>query len=298
MAETVAKAVPAPHHPDLALALFDARVERVSDGSIQAVLAQGNGGQGELPLSLWNGSAGPLECRVEPQWPSGWQGRSAVGTAAPRAYASLPLRALVPAGCWGSYTFPARVQLKAGAATLSWQETLTVGNGALGDWLVLGPELQGGAADPSFVKTLPGKWDFSKPVKFGAVECRWHRVTGAAPLPLAKHAPAPVSAKGIVGAYALCALEADSDVWVELTADSPTGGELQFYLDGSELMDLRMGRETWRPKRLPLKLTKGRHFILVVGRNESAAPGVSLAVRELGDPAGGHLRCVLPTAPK
>ncbi|MGA2066576.1 MAG: DUF4038 domain-containing protein [Thermoguttaceae bacterium] len=78
---------------------------------------------------------------------------------------------------------------------------------------------------------------------------------------------------------------------------SPTGGELQFYLDGSELIDLRMDRDTWSPKRQPLNVGKGRHLMLVAAGNENAAPDVLLAVREIGTPAGGHVRPVSPAAP-
>jgi len=45
-------------------------------------------------------------------------------------------------------------------------------------------------------------------------------------------------------------------------------------------------------------ITKGRHIILVAARNRNAAPDVSLTIRELGVPAGGHIKILMPANPK
>jgi len=236
----------------------------------------------------------------------------------------LLLTASVPHGCWGTYTFPAHIELKAGKAMLSWETTLTAGSGAIGDWLVLGPVPPGEKDAPStekqpwdfssgqttidtylssFATTRPDQWDFSKPVKFGAKELRWQQVTSSAPLQLSNYTPVTSIVKNeIVRAYALCELEVDTDLWVEVFATTSQSWEsrveLQFYLDGEELKDLRQGRETWSPKKLSIKLVKGRHIFLVSTRNENAAADITLKVRELGVPSGGHIKPVLQAVSK
>jgi len=196
---------------------------------------------------------------------------------------------------------------------LSWDVTLTAGGGMIGDWLVLGPELKGPyvnrtwtfdnydeAPRPAFVFNRPDQWDFTKPVNLGGKEINWVPVTDAMPLVLSKYIQTPSNAvkNEIIGAYALCVLEADTDLWIELTANHHPSEynsfELQFYLDGEELKDLRLGRETWSPKRLPLRITKGRHIMLVSAHEKNEPTYVSLRVRELGVPSGGHIKIVMP----
>jgi hypothetical protein len=93
------------------------------------------------------------------------------------------------------------------------------------------------------------------------------------------------------------AIEARTAAWVELTASLGGPGrrhELQFLLDGRELQDLRLGRETWSPKRLPFRLKEGRHVILVVARSGDELPEVSLEIREMDDRGGGRIYPVAP----
>jgi hypothetical protein len=97
----------------------------------------------------------------------------------------------------------------------------------------------------------------------------------------------------------LASFVAGQDLWAELTAatGAPGGGlEIQVHLDGRELWDLRLGRETWSPKRLPLKVSQGRHWLLVTGRARRTAPDISLSIRELGVPTGGRIHPV-PVGP-
>ncbi len=151
----------------------------------------------------------------------------------------------------------------------------------------------------TLVNTAPDAWNLKAPVNVGDVQFLWRPMTNTVRLELAD----PVSGSresgvGWVGAYALCAVEADADLWAEVTVSSGASGgkfEVQFYLDGKELWDLRLGRETWSPKRLPLRMNHGRHFLLVAARDRRTVPDVFIAIRELGRSSGGRVR---PVAPK
>jgi len=187
-----------------------------------------------------------------------------------------------------------------GDATVAWQETLQAGLGAVRDWLVIGPEIPGAAVDASFITNRVHQWRWDQPVRFGANEKSWQRVEGVSPLAFGKWFPTPTNLPaGTTGAFAAAAIQADAGVWVEWTAGLGGPGtrrELQFFLDGKELFDLRLGRETWSPKRVPMFLSQGRHVILVVARTRDQLPEVSLSIRELDDNGGGRVRPVAPWA--
>ncbi|NIP93937.1 MAG: hypothetical protein GWO24_10980 [Akkermansiaceae bacterium] len=74
-----------------------------------------------------------------------------------------------------------------------------------------------------------------------------------------------------------------------------TGGylpEIQVFLDGVELPDLRLGHETWSPKRLPLAIEPGHHVMTITTRYDDRPPEMEIAIHELGRVAGGNLRPV------
>lgn len=127
----------------------------------------------------------------------------------------------------------------------------------------------------------------------------WQRAKETLPLALGKGLAVPTNRPAErVGALAAVAVHGDAGVWVEWNAalgETAYRQELQFFLDGRELFDLRLVRETWSLKRLPMFPDQGRHVILVLtgGRDELAE--ASLAVRELDDRGGGH---VWPVAPR
>ena len=208
----------------------------------------------------------------------------------------LPVR--VPAGAQGTFAFPARIQVMVGDATVIWQETLQAGLGTVRDWLVIGPELPGATVEPSFFTNRAKQWRWDQPLRFGETEKSWQRVAGTPALDFWKWFPSPTNrSPGSLGAFATTAIESDAGAWVEWTAG--LGGpesrrELQFFLDGRELFDLRLGRETWSPKRLPMFLGQGRHVMLVIARSRDQLPQVTLSVRELNDDGGGRVRPVAP----
>ncbi|MFM8418706.1 MAG: hypothetical protein ACKOEQ_01105 [Verrucomicrobiota bacterium] len=230
----------------------------------------------------------------------------------PRTTTNVALRARAPVGTWGAHAFPARVHVTMGDATLAWDVGLTAGSGAIGEWRVTGPDVKGrhrnrtwtfdeipSAPPAPFVGTRPAQWDFSVPVTLGGQPRPWLRVEGSTTLELARRVEGAtgVGKDDLVAAYAACVLECDADVWVEFEArhDGPRNThDIQFYLDGEERPDLRLGRESWSPKRLPLKLAAGRHVMLVDARDKAGPPPFSLAVRELGNAAGGHVRLRTP----
>ena len=312
-ARAVARGVPAPHHPDVARLLMGASITPTGGGSLFGVLERDPGGEGTLDVSLSNEGAAPWTARIEPQWPKGWEGQALEPVVVPpRTTKNVALRARAPAGAWGAYAFPARVQVTMADATLAWDVRLTAGSGAIGEWRVTGPDVKGrhrnrtwtfdeipSAPPAPFVATRPAQWDFSAPVTLGGQPRPWLRVEGSTTLELARRVEGAtgVGKDDLVAAYAACVLECDADVWVEFEArhDGPRNThDIQFYLDGEERPDLRLGRESWSPKRLPLKLSAGRHVMLVDARDKAGPPPFSLAVRELGNAAGGHVRLRTP----
>jgi hypothetical protein len=80
--------------------------------------------------------------------------------------------------------------------------------------------------------------------------------------------------------------------WQAIRDGYRTSQELQFFLDGQELWDLRLGRESWSPKRLPMKLPQGRHVMLVRAQDKNALPEVHLRIRELELPSDGHFHII------
>lgn len=311
--ETVARKVPAPHHPDIARLLVGASITPTGGGTLFPVLERVQGGEGTLDLTLANEGDQPWTFRMDPRWPRGWEGSALEPvTVAPRSTATTSLRVRVPAGLWGAYTFPARVRVERGSASLEWDVLMTAGTGAVGAWRVAGPELRGrhknrtwtfddiaSAPLPSFVTRRPADWDFSAPVKLGGEERSWRRVEGMTTLDWSRlvEVPAGVAKDEVVAAYAASVIACEIDAWVEFTVhfDGPGNShDIQFYLDGEERPDLRLGRESWSPKRLPMRLGGGRHVLLVSAQNKGAPPNVSVGVRELGNAAGGHLTVQTP----
>jgi hypothetical protein len=203
---------------------------------------------------------------------------------------------VLPAGSRGAYTFPAKITVQSGESVVSWLESISVGTGAVHEWLVAGPFPADTMPASTLVTTAPNTWKLKAPVTVGNEEFLWRPITNTARLEFTD----PVSGSresgaGWEGAYALCAVEADADLWAEVTVSSGAPGgkfEVQFYLDGKELWDLRLGRETWSPKRLPLRMNPGRHFLLVAARDRRMVPDVSISIRELGRSSGGRVRPV------
>jgi parallel beta-helix repeat protein len=310
LAAVISQSMPAPHHPELARVLFHANIQQAGGGSLQSILEQRIGGQGNLDMAITNDGSVPLKLRVDAQWPTAWQGLPGETTVPPGATVPLPLVATLPKGEWGNHTFPARISLISGNTTLSWEMTLSVGSGIIDSWRILGPELRGAfrnqvwsfeevasAADLAFLSNRPHQWNFSTPVRIGDQDLDWKQVTSPSPLALSTYikTPSNMRANEVVGAYALCEFEVDTELWIEWTAirdGSSTSQELQFFLDGQELWDLRLGRESWSPKRLPMKLPQGRHVMLVRAQDKNALPEVHLRIRELELPAGGHIQII------
>jgi hypothetical protein len=300
VAPLVTQAIPRPQHAELARVLFSLQADVQPDASLERLLETGVGGPSEVRVRFSNAGSQKLQCRVEPVWPRGWQaGSSGTLEALAGQPTTLRLPVVLPAGSQGAYTFPAKITVQSGESVVSWLESISVGTGAVHEWLVAGPFPADTMATSTLVNTAPDAWNLKAPVTVGNGEFFWRPVTNTARLELTD----PVSGSresgvGLVGAYALCAVEADADLWAEVTVSSGAPGgkfEVQFYLDGKELWDLRLGRETWSPKRLPLRISEGRHFLLVAARDRRTVPDVSISIRELGLPSGGRVR---PVAPK
>ena len=208
------------------------------------------------------------------------------------------LPANVPAGSAGTHRFTAHVEARAGDASVSWPVTIDVGRGQVRDWLVVGPDDPAPTANPEWVSTRPGGWNWEKPMALANGNARWQRVARTPSLEFSSLFPRPEGNPRVArAAYAIATLDSMAETWVELVAGLGGPGsrhELQFYLDGRELQDLRLGRETWSPKRLPFFMGKGRHVILVVARSRDHLPGVTFSVRELDDHGGGRVRPVAP----
>ena len=301
VAREVAGILPPPHHPDLAEALFGVRVLVDPSDDLQEALQTGSGGGNGFRVRVDHGGTEPVEVRVEPEWPPGWSGDPA-GTMARPGGATFPLPLRIPPGVVGTHASPARVRVSAGGSEISWPTTLRAGRGRCRDWLVVGPEEPVPGTDPGWLNTPSDRWDWEKPVRIGSGDQWWRRITGSGNLEFARLHPRPPGGKPILrAAYAVTAIEARTAAWVELTASLGGPGrrhELQFLLDGRELQDLRLGRETWSPKRLPLRLKEGRHVILVVARSGDELPEVSLEIREMDDRGGGRIYPVAPWARK
>ncbi|MFM7102838.1 MAG: hypothetical protein ACKO3N_16900, partial [Verrucomicrobiota bacterium] len=293
VAPAVTRALPPPHHPDLAEALFGIRLAVSAAGPLTGVLETGAGGAAEFHVGVDHRGPDPVVLRLLPEWSSGWQGEALVATVPPRTNTLLRLPVRVPAGARGTFAFPARVQAAVGESLVEWRETLPAGQGRVRDWLVAGPELPGGSADPALFTRRPDQWRWDEPVRLGPAELPWRRMAGTGSLDLGGQFSAPPGASpGTLGALAVAVVEAETALWVEwIAALEGSGGrpELQFHLDGKELFDLRMGRETWSPKRLPFYLGPGRHVMLVTARGRGRLPGVSLEVRELTEQGGGRV---------
>ncbi len=299
VALAVTRALPPPHNPDLAEALFGVQLRASASGALEAALAGGTGGEGEVHLTVDHRGDHAVRVEATPVWPSGWMsGHPVAAPSAPQIISTLRLPVRVPVGVRGTFTIPVRMSVRSGDAEVSWQETLRVGRGDFTEWQVVGPELPGEAVDPEILSRQADNWRWDRPVRFGSADRLWQRVTALPPLRFPDWTLPPTNrSSATIGAVAATALESDVSAWVELTAGLGGSGsrqELQFYLDGRELPDLRLGRETWSPKRLPLFLGKGRHTIVVVARSRDRLPEVSLRVCELEDTGGGRVRPVAP----
>jgi hypothetical protein len=298
VAPIVTQAIPPPQHPELARVLFSVQVEVRADASLERMLDTGVGGSSEVRVQFSNAGSQLLQCRVEPVWPRSWQAGSGTAAVPAGRPTTLRLPVVIPAGSRGTYTFPAKITVQSGESVVSWMESIPVGTGAVLEWQVVGPFPAETMAASTFVNTARDAWNLETPVKVGNVEFPWRLITNTARLELTD----PVSGSresgvGWMGAYALSAVEADADLWAEVTVSSGAPGgkfEIQFYLDGKELWDLRLGRETWSPKRLPLRMDQGRHFLLVAARDRRTVPDISLSIRELGSFSGGRVRPVSP----
>jgi hypothetical protein len=298
----VTQAIPPPQHAELARVLFLVQAEVQPDAALERLLDTGVGGSSEVRVQFSNVGSQKLQCRVEPVWPRGWQAGSGTVEAPAGRPTTLRLPVVLSPGSRGSYTFPAKITVQSGESVVSWLESIPVGTGAVHEWQVVGPFPADTMAASTLVNTAPDAWNLKAPVNVGNVQFLWRPMTNTARLELTD----PVSGSresgvGLVGAYALCAVEADADLWAEVTVSSGAPGgkfEVQFYLDGQELWDLRLGRETWSPKRLPLRMNQGRHFLLVAARDRRTVPDVSISIRELGLPSGGRVRPVAPTPRK
>ena len=299
IAPIVTQAIPPPQHAELARVLFSVQAEVQADAALERLLDTGVGGSSEVRVQFSNAGSQKLQCRVEPVWPRGWEAGSGTVEAPAAGPTTLRMPVVLPAGSRGAYTFPAKITVQSGESVVSWLESIVVGTGAVHEWQVVGPFPADTMAASTLVNTAPDAWNLKAPVNVGNGEFPWRPMTNTARLELTD----PVSGSresgaGLVGAYALCAVEADADLWAEVTVGSGAPGgkfEVQFYLDGKELWDLRLGRETWSPKRLPLRLNLGRHFLLVAARDRRTVPDVSISIRELGLSSGGRVR---PVAPK
>jgi len=298
VAQAVTQSVPPPHNPDLAEVLFGIRLHASASAGLNNTVQQGTGGDADWDVNVENRGGGTAMIQVRPQWSQGWQSEQVAASANPQSNATFRMPVRVPVGARGTFGFPATVEVTVGNATVAWQERLHAGLGEIRDWLVIGPELPGSTAEASFITNRVDQWRWDQPVRFGANEKPWQRVEGVSMLAFGKWCPAPTQpSAGTTGAFAVAGIQADRGVWVEWTAGLGGPGsrrELQFYLDGRELFDLRLGRETWSPKRLPMFLNRGRHMILVVARTRDQLPEVSLSIRELNDDGGGLVRPVAP----
>ncbi len=297
VAPLVTQAIPPPQHAELARVLFSLQADVQPDASLERLLETGAGGSSEVRVRFSNTGSQKLQCRIEPVWPRGWQaGSSEILEAPPGQPTTLRMPVVLPAGSRGAYTFPAKITVQSGESVVSWLESISVGTGAVHEWLVAGPFPADTMPASTLVTTAPNTWKLKAPVTVGNEEFLWRPITNTARLEFTD----PVSGSresgaGWVGAYALCAVEADADLWAEVTVSSGAPGgkfEVQFYLDGKELWDLRLGRETWSPKRLPLRMNPGRHFLLVAARDRRMVPDVSISIRELGRSSGGRVRPV------
>lgn len=298
VAGAVTRALPPPHNPDLAETLFGVRFAVSASASLAEAVRAGAGGDAEFHLDVDHRGPDAAEVRIEPRWLPGWQGSPGASQTPPRSRTTVRVPVRVPAGAGGTFAFPARVQVTVGGATVEWQETLAAGQGMVLDWMVVGPELPGALVEPGLLALRADQWRWDQPVRFGETARAWEQVSGAAALEFWRRFPGSTNrGSGTIGAYAVAVIEADAGAWVEWTAAMGGPGsrqELQFYLDGRELLDLRLGRETWSPKRLPFFLARGRHAILVAARGRDQLPEVSLSVRELDDNGGGRVRPVRP----
>jgi hypothetical protein len=211
---------------------------------------------------------------------------------------TLRLPVQIPKGARGTFALPVQVQISVGGAIVVWDEVLHAGTGTVKDWMVVGTEAAASPVDPAIFSRLPDQWRWDQAVRFGDVEKSWQRIPDTAALEFGKVFPAPTDREvGKRGAYAVAVVQADADAWVEWTAGlggPGVGQELQFHLDGRELFDLRLGRETWSPKRLPMFLRKGRHVVLLTARSKGQLPEATLSIRELEDDGGGRVRPVSP----
>jgi hypothetical protein len=307
LAEEVLQQLKPPHHPEIARVMLGVSVESSGHGTLHSILDAGSGGMGTLALNVIHEGELPVRCRVEPEWPKDWAGMPATTTAPPGSSHPVTLIVNVPKDCKGTYTLPAKITLEVGQAEMSWDIALTVGSGIIGDWLVIGPERKGPhrnrvwsfdeiatSPKPEFASNRLSQWDFEKPERIGNEMFHWKPVADARPLDFTKHLVMPMNlAKDeVVCAYAVTVVDASDDLWIEWTATYQGPGnshELQFYLDGAELPDLRLGRESWSPKRLPMKIAKGRHTMLVSAQDKKTPPNVLLSIRELGTPSGGRI---------
>jgi hypothetical protein len=148
------------------------------------------------------------------------------------------LPVVLPAGSRGAYTFPAKITVQSGESVVSWLESISVGSGAVHEWLVAGPFPADTLAASTLVNTVPDAWKLKAPVTVGNEEFLWRPITNTARLEFTD----PVSGSresgaGWVGAYALCAVEADADLWAEVTVSSGApGGVVGFAVGAGNLV--------------------------------------------------------------
>ena len=298
VALAVTRAVPAPHNPDLAEVLFDVRLRTSASAMINAALQTGAGGEGEWDVTLERGGPEPLLVEVTPRWTCGWESNPMRAPVSASGVSTLRLPVRIPKGARGTFALPVQVQISVGGAVVVWDEVLHAGTGTVKDWMVVGTEAAASPVDPTIFSRPPDQWRWDQAVRFGDAEKSWQRIPETASLEFGKIFPAPTDREvGKRGAYAVAVVQADADAWVEWTAGlggPGSGQELQFHLDGRELFDLRLGRETWSPKRLPMFLRKGRHVVLLTARSKGQLPEATLSIRELEDDGGGRVRPVSP----
>ena len=277
LAEIILSKVPPPHHPDLARSILEISVVSTG-GSLESILNSGRGGKATFGFGITSETSPECEVRVDPIWPKDWEATTKDG---------MFYELSIPKSTWGRYSFPARVSVKCGEATFEWEEVFSAGQGSLQDWRILPPETLNGDNEAEFATRVPKQWN------------QWKSVQTSGPrIRLVDHVPSTEgnSRNNPQRAHVACAFHAKKEIWAEIVAASHTGGylpELQIFLDGVELPDLRLGHETWSPKRLPISIKPGPHVIMITTRYDQRPPEFEISVHELGRRSGGNIRPIL-----
>jgi hypothetical protein len=277
LAEIILSKVPPPHHPDLARSILEISVVSTG-GSLESILNSGRGGKATFGFGITSETSPECEVRVDPIWPKDWEATTKDG---------MFYELSIPKSTWGRYSFPARVSVKCGEVTFEWEEVFSAGQGSLQDWRILPPETLNGDNDAEFATCVPKQWN------------QWKSVQTSGPrIRLVDHVPSTGgnSRNNPQRAHVACAFHAKKEIWAEIVAASHTGGylpELQIFLDGVELPDLRLGHETWSPKRLPISIKPGPHVIMITTRYDQRPPEFEISVHELGRRSGGNIRPIL-----